>query len=116
MSHFRSPESIPPALSENLIRININLNSKPVLEVQLLHDENSGVIGSVPERTNKCNCTAFGIEKAHSTGIVIKGKTGERVCLDSINAFLLRLVNGDTEFAVSNVVLGCNSRLSQQPA
>ena len=85
MSHFRSPESIPPALSENLLRINVHLNSKLILKVQFLHDENSGVIGSVHERTNKCNCTAFGIEKAHSTGIVIKGKTQVNVSVSTVS-------------------------------
>ena len=49
VSHFRSPESIPPALSENFLRINVHLNSELILKVQFLHDENSGVIGSVPE-------------------------------------------------------------------
>ena len=47
-AHFRSPKSIPPALSENLLRINVYLDCKPILEVQFLNDDNSGVIGSVP--------------------------------------------------------------------
>ena len=116
MSLFRSPESKSPALSENLLRINVHLNSKPVLEVKFLHEEYSGIIGSIPERAHKCNRTAFGIKKAHGTCIIIKSKAGKCVCLDGINAFLLRLLNGDTEFTASEVVFGCNSRLGQKPA
>ena len=112
VSHFRSPESIPPALSENLLRINVHLNSKLILKVQFLHDENSGVIGSVPEWTNKGNRTAFGIEKTHSTCIIIKSEAGESIALDILNAFLLRLLNGDTEFTVFRVIFGSNSRLA----
>lgn len=59
VSHFRSSESIPPALSEKLTGVSIHFNSKPVFKVQFLNNDNSRVIGSIPERTHKGDRTAF---------------------------------------------------------
>ena len=59
MSLFRSSGSIPPTSLEKLSRINIDLDCKSVLEVQLLHDNNHSIIRSLSKRADKCYLPAF---------------------------------------------------------
>ncbi len=41
------------ALSEKLTGINVHLDFKPILQVQFLHNNNCGIIWSLPERADK---------------------------------------------------------------
>ena len=72
-----------------LSRINVHLNCKPVLKVQFLNYDNSGIIRSFADRADKGYLSVLRVEETHGLGVVIKSKAGERVCLNGINAFLL---------------------------
>ena len=77
----------------------------------MINDDNSGIIRSLSERTNKCNNPTFWVEETYWFSVVIKCKTGKRVCLNGINAISFWLIYGDTEFAVAVILLNHNAQI-----